>query len=104
MTLPRGTNYTYLIGWSKFNFWYYGSRVANKSQPEDDLWKKYFTSSKYVKEKRKSYGEPDVIQIRKTFDDPIKAKEWETKVIRRMRMAKLGKPSWNKGLSKGASL
>lgn len=57
--------YTYLIGWSEHNLWYYGVRYANSTIPENDLWVKYFSSSKYVKDIRKEFGEPDVIQIRK---------------------------------------
>lgn len=48
--------YTYLIGWSKLNKWYYGSRTAKNCHPSE-LWIKYFTSSKFVKEFRRLYGE-----------------------------------------------
>ena len=41
--------YTYIIGWSSLNKWYYGVRYAKNCKPED-LWKTYFTSSKHVKE------------------------------------------------------
>lgn len=85
--LSRGTNvyYTYLIGWSKFNIWYYGSRVANKVSPKEDLWVKYFTSSKKVKQKINSLGQPDVVEIRKTFQCKKKCRLWETKVIQRIK-------------------
>jgi hypothetical protein len=75
--------YTYLIGWSKHNKWYYGVRYAKNCNP-NDLWIKYFTSSKKVKEFRELYGEPDIKQIRKTFDNDKSAKLWEDKVLRRM--------------------
>lgn len=75
--------YTYLIGWTKENKWYYGSRYSKYSTP-DDLWVSYFTSSRYVDEMRKLYGELDVIQIRRVFDDPHKAQQWEIGVLRRM--------------------
>lgn len=78
--------FTYLIGWSKQNLYYYGVRYANKSHPKQ-LWSTYFTSSKYVKSARSVYGEPDVIQIRKTFKDKKSAIIWESKVLRRMNMA-----------------
>lgn len=81
------TPYTYLIGWSKHNKWYYGVRYAKECHP-NDLWVTYFTSSKYVKNFRKLHGEPDVIEIRKTFNDPIKAKEWEEKVLRKLNVIK----------------
>jgi len=37
--------YTYLIGWSNLNTWYYGRRTSKNCHPSD-LWQKYFTSSK----------------------------------------------------------
>lgn len=77
--------YTYLIGWSKYNKWYYGVRVSSKCKMTD-LWTTYFTSSKYVKEFRKLHGEPNVIQIRKMFSDKNKALLFEEKVIRRLNM------------------
>ena len=60
--------YTYLIGWSKLNKYYYGVRYAKNCHPSD-LWTKYFTSSKYVKQFREENGEPDIIEIRKTFSN-----------------------------------
>ena len=85
--------YTYLIGWSSHNKWYYGVRYAKNCHPSD-FWKSYFTSSKKVKLLRKQIGDPDVIQIRKTFDSSIKARLWESKVIKRM-----GAPSQSKWLN-----
>jgi hypothetical protein len=81
--MEENISYTYLIGWKKHNKWYYGVRYSSKCNP-NDLWKKYFTSSKVVKLFREVYGEPDVIQIRKTFNEPTKAKLWEQKVLKRM--------------------
>jgi hypothetical protein len=77
--------YTYLIGWSKTNKYYYGVRFAKKSSPEE-LWESYFTSSKHVKEYTKNHGEPDIIQVRKVFDDVDKARLWESKVLKRMKV------------------
>lgn len=77
-------SYTYLIGWSRYNTYYYGVRHANKVKPEEDLWKIYFTSSKYVKEFRNKHGDPDIIQIRRCFNCDIKAREWEHKVLIKM--------------------
>lgn len=79
--------YTYLIGWTKFNIWYYGVRYRKGCHP-NDLWVKYFTSSKFVKEFIKEHGEPDIIQVRHVFCDRHKAQDWESKVIRRMNMVK----------------
>jgi hypothetical protein len=85
------TPYTYLIGWSKLNKWYYGVRFAKGCRP-DDLWVSYYTSSKYVKTFRKENGEPDVILIRRTFSDRRQALEWEHKVLRRMKVT--SKDAW----------
>lgn len=75
--------YTYLIGWSEHKKYYYGVRYAEGCDP-NDLWETYFTSSKYVKDFRYKNGEPDIIQVRKTFTDSNKAIEWEHKVLHRM--------------------
>jgi len=77
--------YTYLIGWSKIKKYYYGVRYANNCNPTD-LWIKYFTSSSYVSEIRKLYGEPDIIQVRKTFATKEEAINWEVKVLKRMKV------------------
>jgi hypothetical protein len=81
--------YTYLIGWSSLNKWYYGveyslkTKIANPS----NLWTKYFTSSNIVKNFRNVYGEPDIIQVRKTFSKGTdlekmeSAIRWEKKVL-----------------------
>lgn len=76
--------YTYLIGWSKLNTFYYGRRTAKNCHP-NEFWNKYFTSSKYVKEFVKNNGEPDIIEIRKTFpNNPKSCIVWECKVLDRM--------------------
>lgn len=85
------TPFTYLIGWSKENIWYYGARYAKNCDPTD-LWVKYYTSSKSVKEYRVLLGEPDVIQIRKTFKSIDKCLDWEFKVLRRLNAIK--KHNW----------
>ena len=82
------TPYVYLIGWSKLDRWYYGCSYARSTKIANpqNLWKTYFTSSKLVKKFRKIHGEPDVIQIRKTFEVAEQALSWEAKVIYRMDM------------------
>jgi hypothetical protein len=75
--------YTYLIGWTLHNKWYYGVRYAKGCQPSE-LWRTYFTSSSYVHEFRSKYGDPDIIQIRKVFETKEKAILWENKVLKRM--------------------
>lgn len=81
--MTKTTPYTYLIGWSQLNTWYYGRRTKKNCQPSD-LWESYFTSSKYVKQFRTDHGEPDVIMVRKTFDNPSDCIRWESKVLRRI--------------------
>lgn len=77
--------YTYLIGWSKLKKYYYGVRFAKKCNP-NEFWVRYFTSSKLVKEYRLKYGEPDIIEIRKTFKTRETAILWEIKVLNRMKV------------------
>jgi hypothetical protein len=77
--------YTYLVGWSDIDKWYYGVRFAKNCHPSD-LWTTYFTSSKYVALLREAHGEPDVIQVRKTFTDSNSARSWELKVLQRMKV------------------
>jgi hypothetical protein len=85
MSIYNHLPYTYIIGWSQHDTWYYGVRYSVTASP-NDLWKTYFTSSDYVKNFRKQYGEPDVVSIRRTFDTKDKAISWEHKVLRRMRV------------------
>ncbi len=80
MSLP----YTYLIGWSQHDKWYYGVRFAKGCNP-GDLWTTYFTSSEHVKRARMEHGEPDVVVVRKTFEDKRLAQKWECRVIVKMK-------------------
>lgn len=98
------TPYTYLIGWTKLNTWYYGSRCSRVQRclyefgcHPDELWKTYFTSSVHVKEFRKKHGEPDVIQIRRRFSSADDCLKWEAKVITRLKLC--ANPKW---LNRGA--
>ena len=94
--------YTYLIGWSSKNVWYYGAQYGKKAHPSN-LWKNYFTSSKYVKSFRTLYGEPDVVEVRKVFNDVKEAKRWETEVLIRLEVVE--KDNWlNKTISNGYPL
>jgi hypothetical protein len=77
------TPYTYLIGWKSLNLYYYGSRYGKGCDPSD-LWVKYFTSSKAVLAIRESQGEPDIIQVRKTFGFRTEALVYEHTVLRRL--------------------
>ena len=75
--------YTYLIGWSSHNTWYYGARWANNCDP-GELWVKYFTSSHHVASKRKEWGEPDVVVVRQRFVTGREARDWEFRLLRRI--------------------
>ena len=91
--------YTYLVGWSKLDRWYYGVRWAKGAMPEG-LWVDYFTSSKYVAAMRTEFGEPDVVEVRRVFDDGATARGWEEKVIDRMNCVDSDK--WLNRHNKGA--
>lgn len=81
--------YTYLIGWSKLNKWYYGVRYSEKQIANpSDLWTTYFTSSKYVKLFRSENGEPDTISVRKTFLSKEDALNYEHKILRRLKVTR----------------
>lgn len=75
--------YTYLIGWSNHDIWYYGAKFGRDANPET-FWVTYHTSSKYVTEHRNRLGEPDVKQIRRTFTTAEEAIDWESEVLRRL--------------------
>lgn len=87
--------FTYLVGWSKLNRYYYGVRYAKDADPTS-LWVTYFTSSKVVRKFRTKHGEPDVIQVRRSFSNRAQAQLWEHKVLRR-----LGVPNNEVMLNKG---
>lgn len=78
--------YTYLIGWSKQKKYYYGVKYGESANPKT-FWVDYYTSSKHIPLLRESFGEPDIIQIRKTFKSKEDAIKWETKVLRRINAA-----------------
>ncbi len=87
--------YTYLIGWTKLNKWYYGVEYANNLQRvanPRNLFNTYFTSSRTVSDLIKKVGNPDVISVRKTFASSDEAREWEHKVLRRMQV--IHKDQW----------
>ena len=80
MTVP----YTYLLKHIPTGKFYYGCRFAEGCNPAD-FWKDYKTSSKYVKQLIEQYGADSfVFEIRKTFDDKQSARNWETKVLKKL--------------------
>jgi len=70
------TPYVYLIGWKKLDVWYGGVRYKKDCTP-DDLFKTYFTSSKYVKRFIEEHGYPDHKEIIKVFTDSREARDFE---------------------------
>lgn len=88
--------YTYIIGWTNLNQFYYGVRYGNKLEPEKDLWLKYFTSSKHVKKFRKLHGEPDLIKIDVIFDNREEAYQYEQSFLRKI----LQEDNWDNWLNK----
>lgn len=63
--------YTYLIGWSKLDRWYYGVEYSKsrKIANPGNLWDIYHTSSKTIRAYREEYGEPDIIEVRRVFNE-----------------------------------
>jgi hypothetical protein len=87
LTIP----YTYLIGWPEYNRWYYGVRYKQGCHP-NDFWIDYFTSSFTVKDFVTKHGDPTIKIIRKTFNNITKARLWESKVLRRLKV--VNKDTW----------
>ena len=87
------TPFAYRIKWSKFNISYIGIRYAKNCTPSD-LWLTYFTSSKgpetihghSVESFRKIHGEPDIIEIRKTFSDVLECRRWEARALKKLKV------------------
>lgn len=75
--------YTYLIGWSTLDKYYYGVQYGDTANPRN-LWVTYFTSSGRVAAIRRQHGEPDVIQVRKCFCSSNEASNWEAKALSRI--------------------
>ena len=81
MTQP----YTYRIQFIPTGEYYYGVKYAKDCNPED-LWKKYFTSSKKVKKLINKYGKDSFLyEIRKLFDNSADAILWEHRVNSRVK-------------------
>jgi hypothetical protein len=90
--------FTYKLAWTDLGVYYYGVRYAQGCTPAD-LWTTYFTSSQVVAELRETYGDPDVIEIRRVFEDSDSAIDWEHKVLRRLKV--MEKDNWlNRGIGK----
>ena len=81
------TPYIYHICWTKTKMHYIGIEYKNNingiAHPSN-IWNSYFTSSKYVKEYRNIHGEPDLIEVRKTFDTSVQSVMYEYKLLTKL--------------------
>jgi len=85
--------YTYLIKHRPTGQVYYGVRSANKVEPHEDLWNKYYTSSPKVQKLIEETGKDSFdVEVRKVFETKEQAVAWETKVLRRCKV--LHDPKW----------
>lgn len=90
--------YVYLIGWTKLDKWYIGVRYRKNCCQPSDFWKTYFTSSKHVAKFRQEHGEPDHIEILKTFNNAKEARIYEEQKLKEFDVLK--DPKWlNKNIS-----
>ena len=79
--------YTYLIKHRPTGKVYYGYRSANKVEPAEDLWKKYFTSSPKIQQLIEETGIDSFdVEVRQVFETKQQASAWETKVLRRCKV------------------
>jgi hypothetical protein len=79
--------YTYCLTFKSSGQRYYGVSWKHNSHP-DQLGKTYFSSSWFVKRLITNFGKDAFeYEIRKTFKCPKKARQWETKVLRRLKVA-----------------
>lgn len=79
--------YTYLIKHRPTGKVYYGFRAANKVDPQQDLWKRYFTSSPGVQKLIEETGADSFdVEVRKVFETKEQAVAWETRVLRRCKV------------------
>ncbi len=86
-TIVDRTPYTYLIGWSKLNKWYYGRRTGKNCHPRE-FWTNYHTSSVEVNKFIRENGNPDIIQIRQIFTNIQFCKKTESRVLRHFKVSK----------------
>lgn len=91
--------YTYLLHWIETDMSYYGYRGENKVEPENDLLIEYPTSSQYVKNYVKKYGEPDIVMIDQRFESIEEAKAAETKYFEMFNIPSIGWLNMSNGIS-----
>jgi|AntDeeMinimDraft_6_1070357.scaffolds.fasta_scaffold03616_2 hypothetical protein len=77
--------YTYIVKNKTTGLFYYGVKFSKRDANPKLFWKKYFTSSRIIKQLIEVYGKDDFdYQIRKTFSDATSAVKWEQRVIKRI--------------------
>jgi hypothetical protein len=80
--------FTYIIIFKPTGQFYYGVRYAKNCHPSD-LWTTYYTSSSYIKQLIVEHGKDAFdFEIRKRFASSKKARLWELKVLKRMKVTK----------------
>ena len=97
--MKQYTPFCYRLKWTAQNMNYYGVRYSTKFKclyktgcHPDDLMTVYYTSSRIVKRFISMFGVPDVIQIRKIFNNADSAVMWESKVLQRLNV--INKSNW----------
>lgn len=75
--------YTYLLTWPS-GLKYYGVRYAKGCKPSE-LLETYMSSSRHVRELIKNEGRP-AAEVRRVFNDVDRARQWETKVLKRLKV------------------
>ena len=79
--------YTYLIRHRPSGKVYYGFRCANRVDPDQDLWKHYFTSSPKIQQLIEETGADSFdTEIRRVFETKEQAVAWETRVLTRCKV------------------
>jgi hypothetical protein len=79
--------YTYLIKHRPSGKVYYGFRCANRVEPHEDLWKRYFTSSPEIQRLIEETGADSFdVEIRQVFETKEQASNWEIKVLNRCKV------------------
>lgn len=102
--------YTYLLIHKITHERYYGVRyqgICESRTPEDDLWIKYFSSSKEVENLIELHGADSFkYEVRRTFTTVESAIDWEHNVLRRLNV--INKSIWlnksdNKAIDRASS-
>lgn len=98
MTIP----FTYYLVHQPSGRKYYGVRYKKNCDPSD-IWTVYFSSSPEVHRLIKEDGADSfTVQVRKVFSDVEAAKEWEYRVLQRLKVT--GKSEWiNRSCGKAPS-